>query len=144
MKIAIIGAGASGLTAAYTLKKLGYDDVKVYEKETCPGGKVYSYEHEGEFHELGAVWFADQYKTVLDLAHELEIPYFSADPPDVIHKNHHSTYEKYIFSQYNPFRVIGSIINMWKMQRKYLRMQRWPGNWPTMYRRYAAIWKIAG
>ena len=59
-KIAVIGAGVSGLTAAYTLQKLGYNNVKVFESENRPGGKVHSYEHEGRFHELGAVWFGSR------------------------------------------------------------------------------------
>jgi NADPH-dependent glutamate synthase beta subunit-like oxidoreductase len=40
-RIAIIGSGPSGLTAAYDLMKLGYS-VSVYEKEKKPGGALYS------------------------------------------------------------------------------------------------------
>jgi NADPH-dependent glutamate synthase beta subunit-like oxidoreductase len=40
-RIAIIGSGPSGLTAAYDLMKLGYP-VSVYEKEKKPGGALYS------------------------------------------------------------------------------------------------------
>ncbi len=40
-RIAIIGSGPSGLTAAYDLMKLGYS-VSVYEKEAKPGGALYS------------------------------------------------------------------------------------------------------
>ena len=43
-KIAVIGAGISGLAAAHHLKKLGYGDVTVFEKEGAVGGKVLSVE----------------------------------------------------------------------------------------------------
>ena len=36
-KIAVIGAGASGLTCAYYLARTGYE-VDVYEKESIAGG----------------------------------------------------------------------------------------------------------
>ena len=38
-KIAVIGAGISGMTCAYTLKKAGHD-VVVYEKEAYVGGRM--------------------------------------------------------------------------------------------------------
>ena len=42
MKIAIIGAGFSGLAAAYTLTKRGHD-VTVFEKDSQPGGLAIGY-----------------------------------------------------------------------------------------------------
>jgi monoamine oxidase len=38
-RIAVIGAGASGLTAAHTLRKKGYSNITVYEKDNRVGGK---------------------------------------------------------------------------------------------------------
>ncbi|MEW5847960.1 MAG: FAD-dependent oxidoreductase [Myxococcota bacterium] len=73
LRIAVIGAGASGLTAAYTLKKLGYDNVTVYEALPQVGGKVSSYAHDKHVFELGAVMAMADYTTVLGLAHELGI-----------------------------------------------------------------------
>jgi protoporphyrinogen oxidase len=60
MKIAIIGAGASGLTAAYYIIKLGYRDVTVFEKEDYVGGKVLSYKFEGKTYDLGAIIIGDE------------------------------------------------------------------------------------
>lgn len=40
-KVAIIGAGPAGLTAAYDLEKLGYT-VTVFEVQSSPGGMMYS------------------------------------------------------------------------------------------------------
>lgn len=57
-KIAIIGAGVSGLIAAFELKKIGCD-ITVYEASKRVGGKVYTYyfdriqNHYGDFGEIG-------------------------------------------------------------------------------------------
>lgn len=74
LKIAIVGAGASGLTAAHTLKKIGYKNITVFEREPKAGGKVYSYEYNGHFYELGAVYFDSiYYQTLLDLIEDFKI-----------------------------------------------------------------------
>lgn len=75
MKIAIIGAGFTGLTAAYTLQKNGHD-VVVFEKDPNPGGLAVGYQEknwdwtlEKHYHH----WFTnDNY--VLDLAKEIGYP----------------------------------------------------------------------
>lgn len=46
MKIAIIGAGFTGLSAAYQLTKKGYE-VTVYEKDPSPGGLAIGYQEKG-------------------------------------------------------------------------------------------------
>ncbi|MQM06028.1 hypothetical protein Taro_038849 [Colocasia esculenta] len=47
-RIAIVGAGPSGLSAAYALAKLGYNDVTVFEKYQTVGGMCESAEIEGD------------------------------------------------------------------------------------------------
>jgi len=74
IKIAIVGAGASGLTAAHTLKKLGYKNVTIFEKEGRVGGKVHSFIHQGNAFEMGAVLLGDNYKGVINLAKEFNVP----------------------------------------------------------------------
>ncbi len=49
LKIAIIGAGASGLTAAHRLKKTGYKNVTVFERESKAGGKIFSYRYNDHY-----------------------------------------------------------------------------------------------
>ena len=39
-KIAIIGAGAGGIHMAYELKKKGFKDITVFEKDDHVGGKA--------------------------------------------------------------------------------------------------------
>ena len=72
-RIAVIGAGAAGLTAAYTLKKLGYKQVTVFEKEGQVGGKVSTYFYQGRPYEMGAVWITNDYSTVKGLVRELGV-----------------------------------------------------------------------
>lgn len=54
-RVAVIGAGVSGISAAYELKKKGYKDVVVFEKENRVGGKCSTVDIEGRNYELGAV-----------------------------------------------------------------------------------------
>jgi len=73
-RIAVIGAGASGLTAAHTLKQLGYPHVTVYEKAAMPGGKVLTDRSLGVNIELGAVFATEAHEVTLQLAREVGAP----------------------------------------------------------------------
>ena len=71
-RIAVIGAGIAGLTAAYTLQKRGFE-VQVFEREATPGGRMRSERH-GEFViERGAQFIASSYRNMRALATELGI-----------------------------------------------------------------------
>lgn len=69
-KIAIIGAGASGLSAAYYLKKKGYKNIIVFEKENRLGGKCHTILYKNKPYDVGAVFAPLYYKSVLSLAKE--------------------------------------------------------------------------
>lgn len=69
-RIAVIGAGPAGLTAARTLKQLGYEHVTVFERRDEVGGKVRSVTIDGRSYDLGAVIISDSYRTVLPLVRE--------------------------------------------------------------------------
>jgi len=73
-RIAVIGAGVAGLTAAHTLKRLGYANVTVYERWVQPGGKVLTDHSLGAPLELGAVFATDRYSTTAALAREVGAP----------------------------------------------------------------------
>ncbi len=73
-RIAVIGAGAAGLTAAHTLRQLGYVNVTVYERAAEPGGKVLTYRTLGSPIELGAVFTTERCETTLELAREVGAP----------------------------------------------------------------------
>jgi protoporphyrinogen oxidase len=75
MNIAIIGAGFTGLSAAYKLTKSGHS-VTVFEKDSQPGGLAIGYQKNGwewtlekHYHH----WFTND-KFVLDLAKEINYP----------------------------------------------------------------------
>jgi cyclopropane-fatty-acyl-phospholipid synthase len=53
-RIAIIGAGPSGLSAALELKNQGYTNVVIFEKEAEAGGKTHTVDIGGKIHDLGA------------------------------------------------------------------------------------------
>eukprot|EP00204_Picochlorum_oklahomense_P000642 CAMPEP_0118801244 /NCGR_PEP_ID=MMETSP1161-20130426/2863_1 /TAXON_ID=249345 /ORGANISM="Picochlorum oklahomensis, Strain CCMP2329" /LENGTH=478 /DNA_ID=CAMNT_0006729147 /DNA_START=122 /DNA_END=1558 /DNA_ORIENTATION=+ len=67
-RIAIIGGGVSGLTAAFRLEQLGFEAVTLYEQEGHFGGKVYSYDYDGAIYEAGAIWAAAEYDVILEMA----------------------------------------------------------------------------
>ncbi|HVZ59107.1 MAG TPA: FAD-dependent oxidoreductase [Patescibacteria group bacterium] len=75
MKVAIIGAGFTGLSAAYTLQKEGHE-VTVFEKDASPGGLAIGYQEKGwdwtlekHYHH----WFTSD-NHVLELAKEINFP----------------------------------------------------------------------
>ncbi len=66
MRIAVIGAGVSGLSTAHFLMSKGHN-VKVFEKENRPGGLIKCDRVEGGlFHTCGGHIFNSKYKDVLD------------------------------------------------------------------------------
>lgn len=75
MKIAIIGAGFTGLTAAHELLKRGHE-VTIFEKDGKPGGLAIGYQEKGWDWTLEAFyhhWFTND-DAVLNLAKELHYP----------------------------------------------------------------------
>src|SRR5215469_2046866 len=75
MKIAIIGAGFTGLSAAYQLVKQEHE-VTVFEKDSQPGGLAIGYQEKGWEWTLEAFyhhWFTND-KAILNLAKELNFP----------------------------------------------------------------------
>src|SRR5690242_9754272 len=81
MKIAIIGAGFTGLTAALRLLQKGHE-VMIYEKDSQPGGLAIGYKEkpwdwtlEQHYHH----WFTND-ASVLGLANELNFPVVIARP----------------------------------------------------------------
>lgn len=72
LKIAVVGAGISGLTAAHYLKKIGHE-VIVLEAQATPGGRMRQIEIDGLRVNAGARLLFTYYKTVMELIKELNI-----------------------------------------------------------------------
>jgi len=114
-KIAIIGAGVSGLSAAYYLKKLGYRDVTVFERESYVGGKVLSYEYEGNTYDLGAIIIGDErnYKNYHELLAGYDIPLENFASPIVAHLDGRCcSFEQFFKENYSLARTLRAFSNM--------------------------------
>ena len=68
--VIIIGAGLTGLTAAYYLKKRGLD-VVIFEKENRPGGVIQTYSEDGFVYEAGPNTGVLSHPDVAELFEEL-------------------------------------------------------------------------
>ncbi len=77
-EVVVVGAGVSGLSVAYRLKRKGID-VAVYEKDEGTGGTVRSVKKEGFLYELGPqTLMADE--RVLEFIEDLGLNYVEASP----------------------------------------------------------------
>lgn len=75
-KIIIIGAGLSGLTIAYLLKKQNTPFL-ILEAQASPGGRVHTITGKsGVPIDLGATWFSEQHPQLLQLLEELGLEIF--------------------------------------------------------------------
>lgn len=73
-RIAIIGAGPAGLSAAEALKEKGYTNVTLIEKADRAGGKCCSIEYKGRSYELGAGIISENNTTIRALVEKFHIP----------------------------------------------------------------------
>lgn len=73
-RIAIIGAGPAGMSAAWFLKQNGYRDVRVFEKIERVGGKCLSFDYEGRQFDMAAHEMLAGYGDVMDIATALKVP----------------------------------------------------------------------
>jgi hypothetical protein len=70
-RICILGGGSAGLAAGYYLKKNGFQNVTILEKEGRIGGKCESITYQGKSFDLGANYITSSYKLVKKLAKEV-------------------------------------------------------------------------
>lgn len=65
-QVAIVGAGLSGIYAAYTLEKMGIVDYVVLEARELPGGRILSTPGAADRFDLGPSWFWPGYQYRLE------------------------------------------------------------------------------
>ena len=74
--VIIIGAGLSGLSTAYQLKKAGIN-FKILEAQSRLGGRIETiYGKQDTPMEMGATWFGEEHLNLIQLLSELNIGYF--------------------------------------------------------------------
>lgn len=78
MKIAVIGAGISGLATAFAIqqgaRRQGLDvSLRIFDKESIPGGKIRSEQTDGYLCEWGPNGFLDNKPMTLDLCQEASL-----------------------------------------------------------------------
>jgi len=73
-RIAIVGAGPAGLSAAWFLKQNGYRHVRVFEKLDRVGGKCLTFAYEGRQFDMAAHEMLAGYGDVMDIARSLGVP----------------------------------------------------------------------
>ena len=83
-RIAIVGAGPAGLSAAMYLKRKGYRDVVVFEKDPTVGGKCHSFSYAGNEYDMGANLTTPRYEIVRGLGQELGLTLREIAPRRVI------------------------------------------------------------
>ena len=112
-RIAVVGAGPSGLTAADTLKELGYRKVTVFEKNDRVGGKVNSLRTGSNVAELGAVFASPEYTKVLGLADRYKIPYVAYSGRQTIldENGKAQTADEFLKSRYTTLEILGATAN---------------------------------
>lgn len=71
-RIAIIGAGISGLVTAYALERRGHD-VTIFEANDRAGGPIHTVEHQGYRFETGPHTLLVRNRAVVDLLDELDL-----------------------------------------------------------------------
>jgi oxygen-dependent protoporphyrinogen oxidase len=112
-RIAVVGAGPSGLMAAYTLKQQGYTNVTVFEQNNRVGGKVNSFHSGANISELGAVFASPDYTLVLGLADKYHIPYTAYTLGQAILDEHgqKQTFESFLTSRYSLVQILGATVS---------------------------------
>lgn len=79
MRAAVVGAGLSGLTAAYRLRQAGWE-VTVFESEAAPGGRVQTEEVDGYLVDTAATGLGESYTAYFELAAELGLEVAPGSP----------------------------------------------------------------
>ena len=84
MRIAIVGAGCSGITAAYKLHELGYKNITLYEANERIGGRIQSIKIDDQVIELGAVTYLKDNPTLHNMASEIGDVLGTKFKPDIV------------------------------------------------------------
>lgn len=125
LKIAIIGAGCSGIAAAAALRRNGYQNVVIYERDHDIGGKVQSIHYAGRSYELGAIIANHDYKAVMDLARAQHQTFTEAETACLVdHLGQKYSYDQFVKSRYGLRLFLQSALRFWRIVRGYPRLKQ--------------------
>jgi oxygen-dependent protoporphyrinogen oxidase len=124
-RIAVVGAGPSGLTAAYTLQQLGYTNVTVFEKSPQVGGKVLSYNNGAGITELGAVFASPDYVLVNSLAKKFNIPTVPSTLPQYVidASGNKVTFPEFLQAKYTTAQILAATVAYAAVQTLFVKLQ---------------------
>lgn len=120
-RIAIIGGGCSGVTAAYKLHEKGYRNITLYEASDRVGGKVHSVEIDGHVVEVGAITSLKDNTTIQQMARELGELRVTRFKPKivVVRKRRDGSTEKVAIDRYwgnsAPLSVARGLLRFWRI-----------------------------
>lgn len=111
LRVAVVGAGAAGLSAALALRDLGYKNVTVFEAASQVGGKADSLEFEGRNYDLGAILVMPDFKTIKGLADRFKVPYRDSGMKYLVAQDDGSLVDimKFPARQFGTFQLMGSL-----------------------------------
>jgi len=118
LDVAIVGAGASGLTAANYLKEKGHS-VTIFEKNDRVGGKVYSFKIDDTKIELGALLITEEFTTINSLV-RIYGPQPQILPSEILFltkNNHWRNFKGY--SAIGPIRTLKQYKRLLKMYERF-------------------------
>ncbi len=102
-KIAIIGAGISGLSCGYQLNKNNFKNFKIYESSSVCGGAISTYSDSKYLYELGPNTFSVSDKRILEMIDDLKLN--SVSPRS-------SSNARYILRDSKPIRLPTSLFSL--------------------------------
>lgn len=117
LDVAVVGAGASGLTAAHYLQKQGHT-VTIFEKNNRVGGKVYSYKIDGTVIELGGLLVPTGFKTINSLV-RIYGPRPQVFPSKILFLNKNNQWQR--FKGYSALGPVHTLIQLKRLLRMYRR-----------------------
>jgi oxygen-dependent protoporphyrinogen oxidase len=131
-KAIVVGAGIAGLTAAFRLKKAGYD-VTVFESTSRIGGRMSTARRDGYIMDLAATALSRKYSQMIALAHEAGIGDKIVPSSDVvgiplhgkIHRIRSSSPVDLLTTRLLPWRAKLAALNLVRDARKVAKASQW-------------------
>ncbi|MBM4254038.1 MAG: FAD-dependent oxidoreductase [Deltaproteobacteria bacterium] len=118
-RIAVIGAGMAGLTAALELRHRGYTNVDIFEKESDVGGKIKTTVYQNRPYEMGAIIFSRQFRMISELAATYHQEHFDAATPSLVQK------DGKLWTYFDFIRDRCGILNFTQAARRILTSAMW-------------------